>query len=214
MSAPIRTLLTDSDPKKLNRYGRMSLWGEMGYKVTAAACDTLEALNKLDSGEVEFAVLVSRPPETDAETILCRCKELGIPTLVILPRKTSEEYRLAGEKAFALLEGKNINSEFMGKLRSFIASCEGETATTCSAAEYFSFNKDYFGKLFKQETGMTFNSFYNSFRIEYAKQLLSSGSYRINEISELLGFSSVDYFTGVFKRLTGCTPSGYRQTIE
>ena len=254
MSAPIRTLLTDSDPKKLNRYGRMSLWGEMGYKVTAAACDTLEALNKLDSGEVEFAVLVSRPPETDAETILCRCKELGIPTLVILPRKngesvghyfglgacdviveppsrsrlrrallkahrmickgTSEEYRLAGEKAFALLEGKNINSECMGKLRSFIASCEGETATTCSAAEYFSFNKDYFGKLFKQETGMTFNSFYNSFRIEYAKQLLSSGSYRINEISELLGFSSVDYFTGVFKRLTGCTPSGYRQTIE
>ena len=254
MSAPIRILLTDSDPKKLRRYGRMTLWGELGFKVTDTACTTQDALDILDDMSFGLAVLVSRPPETDAETLLQRCKELDIPALVILPRKNGEsvghyfglgacdviveppsrsrlrhallkaqrmickgtgaEYRRAAETAFASLEKRSISSEFMMKLKAFIESCEGETATTCSAAEYFSFNKDYFGKLFKQETGMTFNSFYNGFRIEYAKELLTSGRYRINEISELLGFSSVDYFTGVFKRQTGCTPSGYRKAAD
>ena len=122
----------------------------------------------------------------------------------------SEEYFRAAQKAFAQL--KTADDSFMLKLREFIRDSEGEPATTGSAAEFFSFNRDYFGKLFKQETGMSFNSFYNNFRIEYAKELLSAGRLRVCEISELLGFSSVDYFTGVFRRKTGCTPSCYRES--
>ena len=59
---------------------------------------------------------------------------------------------------------------------------------------------------------MTFNSFYNTFRIEYAKELLRTGKLRVCEISELLGFSSVDYFTGVFRKQTGLTPTHYRES--
>lgn len=123
----------------------------------------------------------------------------------------SEEYRRAAVKAFSVLEMGGGNGDFILKLWDFIERSEGETATTGSAAEFFSFNRDYFGKLFKQETGMSFNSFYNGFRIEYAKELLISGSLRVCEISELLGFSSVDYFTTVFRRQAGCTPSCYRR---
>ena len=123
----------------------------------------------------------------------------------------SEEYLRAAQKAFVQLErGDEV---FVTKLREFIACSEGEPATTGSAAEYFRFNRDYFGKLFKQETGMSFNSFYNSFRIEYAKELLASGRLRVHEISEMLGYSSVDYFTGVFRKKTGVTPSAYRGSI-
>ena len=126
--------------------------------------------------------------------------------------KAGEEYCRAAEKAFAVLDKGSTG--FISKLRDFIAHSEGETATTGSAAEYFSFNRDYFGKLFKQETGMTFNSFYNRFRIEYAKELLETGKFRVCEISELLGFSSVDYFTGVFRRQTGLTPTHYRESTS
>lgn len=122
--------------------------------------------------------------------------------------EAGEEYSRAAEKAFAVLD--KADARFVAKLRDFIAHSEGEAATTGSAAEYFSFNRDYFGKLFKQETGMSFNRFYNCFRMEYAKELLTAGSLRVCEISELLGFSSVDYFTSVFRRETGCTPSRYR----
>ena len=124
--------------------------------------------------------------------------------------EAAEEYRRAAERAFAALE--TTDTRFVSKLRAFIEQSEGETATTGSAAEYFRFNRDYFGKLFKQETGMSFNRFYNRFRMEYAKELLTAGSLRVCEISELLGFSSVDYFTGVFRRETGCTPSVYRES--
>ena len=124
--------------------------------------------------------------------------------------KPGEEYCRAAEKAFAVLDKGSTG--FISKLRDFIAHSEGETATTGSAAEYFSFNRDYFGKLFKQETGMTFNSFYNTFRIEYAKELLRTGKLRVCEISELLGFSSVDYFTGVFRKQTGLTPTHHRES--
>lgn len=126
--------------------------------------------------------------------------------------RAGEEYSRAAEKAFAVL--KRGDQGFISKLRELIAHSEGETVTTGLAADYFRFNRDYFGKLFKQETGMTFNSFYNTFRIEYAKELLETGELRVCEISELLGFSSVDYFTGVFRKQTGFTPTSYRASCQ
>lgn len=249
MSAPINVLLTESDPKKLKRYASLSLWKELGFKVTRTARSTYEAISAMESGECRLLVTVNRAPEVDAAELLKRCTASGVTAIVIVPRndgesvgryftlnacdviveppsrsrlrqslmkahrlisrgEVSEEYRRAAEKAFAALNVRS--SDFVIKLRDFIECSEGETATTGSAAEFFSFNRDYFGKLFKQETGMSFNSFYNGFRIEYAKELLTSGNLRICEISELLGFSSVDYFTGVFRRQVGCTPSLYR----
>ncbi len=54
---------------------------------------------------------------------------------------------------------------------------------------------------------MTFGDFYKIFRIRYAERLLMSGKYKVYEVSSMLGFSSVDYFTTVFKKLKGKTPS-------
>jgi YesN/AraC family two-component response regulator len=79
-----------------------------------------------------------------------------------------------------------------------------------TTAEYFSLNKDYFGKVFKQNTNVTFNYFNSLVKIEYAKDLIKTGNYKAYEISEILGYSSVDYFTKVFKDITGETPSQYK----
>ena len=255
MTAPIKVLLTESDEKKLKRYASLTLWKELGFKVTHTARSTYEAINAIESGECKLLVTVNRPPEADAAELLKRCTAKGMTAIVIVPRKdgesvgryfalnacdviaeppsrsrlrqslmkahrlisrgkTSEEYLRATEKAFSALDISGCHADFISKLRDFIERSEGETATTGSAAEFFSFNRDYFGKLFKQETGMSFNSFYNGLRIEYAKELLTSGSLRVCEISELLGFSSVDYFTSVFRRRTGCTPSRYRAALS
>lgn len=77
-------------------------------------------------------------------------------------------------------------------------------------SEYLGYNKDYFGKLFKLKFGMTFHRFINILKVEYAKELISTGNYKTYEISEILGFSGVDYFTRIFKEVTGTTPSSYR----
>ncbi len=73
-------------------------------------------------------------------------------------------------------------------------------------------NKDYFGKMFKQKTGVVFSSFCTGIKIEYAKKLLLAGN-KNYEISEMLGYSSVDYFTKVFKDTTGMTPSKFKINV-
>lgn len=77
-------------------------------------------------------------------------------------------------------------------------------------ASFLGYNKDYFGKLFKLNFGVSFNKFANILKINYAKELISTGNYKTYEISEILGFSGVDYFTKIFREVTGTTPSSYK----
>lgn len=82
------------------------------------------------------------------------------------------------------------------------------------AAEFMNLNKDYFGKCFIKETGITFGEFYSRLRVEFAKSLLAKGTFRTYEISEKLGFADPDYFTKKFKEVTGITPSEYKASIK
>ena len=115
------------------------------------------------------------------------------------------EYNLALREYLDDIECSD--EKFLMRLRDFLLSCENVTVTTEYAADHFGFNKDYFGRMFKQKMSVTFGDFYKHFRMIYAEKLLSSGRYKVYEVSALLGFSSVDYFTSVFKKITGKTPS-------
>lgn len=77
-------------------------------------------------------------------------------------------------------------------------------------AAHFGYSKDYFGKRFRDCMTVSFSRFYSLLRVEYAKELLGASNYKIYEISELLGYSSVDYFSRIFREYTGSAPSDYR----
>lgn len=80
------------------------------------------------------------------------------------------------------------------------------------AREMLFVNPDYLGKLFQQETGEKLSQYLTRLRIERAQALLGeSGDIRIAEVSEKCGFGhNVQYFSKVFKRCTGVTPTEYR----
>lgn len=78
-------------------------------------------------------------------------------------------------------------------------------------AEELNLNKDYLGKVVKNRTGLNFRNLYNQFKMEYAKPLIKSGQYKVYEISEMLGYTSADYFTQLFKNSTGMTPAEYKK---
>ena len=65
-------------------------------------------------------------------------------------------------------------------------------------------SKDYIGKLFKNKIGITL-------KMEYGKKLLSGSNKKVYEISEELGYSTIDYFSKLFKNYTGFTPVQYRK---
>lgn len=71
-----------------------------------------------------------------------------------------------------------------------------------------------FRSLFKRYTGVAPHNFLIDARLDLARHWLIDSDRPIGEISDVIGFSSVYYFSRLFKKRVGCPPSAYRQRRE
>lgn len=76
-------------------------------------------------------------------------------------------------------------------------------------AEEASFSKYHFIRLFKNIYGQTPYQYLTAARIEKAKRLLRTDK-TVKEVCFLVGFDSTSSFTGLFKKITGTTPSAFK----
>lgn len=72
-------------------------------------------------------------------------------------------------------------------------------------------SKDYFIRLFRQETGDTPNAFITKRKLEKAELLLVTTSLPVNRIADSLGYDDYSYFNRIFKKNSGMTPMQYRK---
>ena len=72
----------------------------------------------------------------------------------------------------------------------------------------------YLTEKFKKETGQSVNSYIRYVKVERAKVLLESTDLSIKELSERLGFNTVNYFIQCFRDTTGYTPAQYRKRFK
>ena len=77
-------------------------------------------------------------------------------------------------------------------------------------AGYLNYSDVYFCKLFKQNFGKNFITYLNEFRMARAKELLADPGINIKDVGYKAGFRDPNYFTRIFKRMVGMTPSEYR----
>jgi AraC family transcriptional regulator len=77
-------------------------------------------------------------------------------------------------------------------------------------AECIGMSQYYFGRLFKQSTGVSPHQFVLRQRIERAKQLLQQKDLAIAEIALLSGFKNQSHLTTLFRKFTGVTPRAFR----
>ncbi|MBQ4110211.1 MAG: helix-turn-helix transcriptional regulator [Clostridia bacterium] len=68
--------------------------------------------------------------------------------------------------------------------------------------------------LFKENTGMSVIAYCRKMKTEAAKKMLREDIYNVSQISELLGFSSVHYFSRTFKKLENISPSEYAKSVK
>lgn len=69
-------------------------------------------------------------------------------------------------------------------------------------------------QLFKEREGCGVIEFICRLRVKRAKEYIRDGQYNFTEISDLLGYSSIHYFSRQFKKLSGMTPSEYSSSIK
>ncbi|GAB6990452.1 response regulator transcription factor [Paenibacillus pini] len=72
----------------------------------------------------------------------------------------------------------------------------------------------YFCLLFKNHVGITFVEYLTNQRIEAAKYLLTHSDKSVTQIGAGIGYHERRYFTKVFQRYTGMTPSEYREQVK
>ncbi len=80
-------------------------------------------------------------------------------------------------------------------------------------AEELNVSPKYLSRIFRKVTGKTCIDYITQVRVDQAKEWLRSTSLRSLEIGEKVGYSNPNYFSLVFKKQTGMSPTEYRQTF-
>ena len=71
-------------------------------------------------------------------------------------------------------------------------------------------SQTYLSRMFKREMGSTFSQYLTNVRIKNAIILMRDPSLRLNEIAELIGYGTQNYFNNIFKRSVGISPQDYK----
>lgn len=102
----------------------------------------------------------------------------------------------------------------IAKAFDFINLHFNEDISLGDVAGYVFMSPWYFSKLFKKESGETFSEFLLKVRINKAKELLKANlELKTYEVAEKVGFNDSRYFGQIFKKVTGMTPSEYRESL-
>lgn len=83
--------------------------------------------------------------------------------------------------------------------------------TLYEVASEAGFSEKYFSTLFRKKMDMPFSSYMKRLRIHHAKTMLKETNMKLKEISEAVGYNSVEYFVRVFAAQEGMNPSAYRK---
>ena len=77
----------------------------------------------------------------------------------------------------------------------------------------FSVGRTYLSRIFKETTGTSPVDYWICAKIKEAKKLIREGNLNVTQISEILGYSGIHHFTRMFKRITGMSPTAYKNTV-
>lgn len=109
---------------------------------------------------------------------------------------------------------KEYKNHIVIKVKKYIASHINEHFTLNDVATIFGISANYLSQLFKKYNDIGFSDYTTLCKIEKAKELLGNSQYKIYEISDMLGFESAFYFSKVFKKVCGVSPTEYQNQLQ
>lgn len=114
------------------------------------------------------------------------------------------------ELAYSITKSKK-ETDIIKKAVNYINRNYTQNITLDTVCKVFSCTRSYMSHNFKKETGQGFREYLTSIRIRSAKLLLRYSDLNVTEISDSLGFCDSNYFSLVFKKYTGKSPTEYKK---
>ena len=108
-------------------------------------------------------------------------------------------------------EEKAVHSSPVLRAKEYIEEYYMEDLTLQKVADEVGISSSYLSTLFTQELDCGFIDYLNKIRIEHACDYLKQHYFKAYEIAYKVGFRDEKYFSRVFKKQTGMTPSEYRK---
>jgi len=119
-------------------------------------------------------------------------------------------FELIDNRMSGLIE--SIKQQVIRKARNQLPEKEARMKLSDFLAAQLHHEYTYLSALFSASEGRTIESYYIEQRIENAKELLTYGEMTLSQIALELEYSSTAHLSSQFKKVTGMTPSEFKQT--
>ena len=236
----MKILIIDDEPKIRNGLSnlltRREGWEVAGAYENAADALKYLAVNQVDvmitdikMPEISGLELIARIRERDKKTAIIilsgysnfqfaqRAIELGVSRYLTKPTNPRElicvleetEKKLGGKQEKEEDSGK-IPNLFVQKAADYIKLNYSEKISIKEIADQLYLSPNYLSELVKKQTGKTISEYLTEYRLEKACQLLDHAEYRVGDVSGMVGIHDGRYFSNMFKKKYGMTPTEYR----
>ena len=131
----------------------------------------------------------------DASSVREYCKRLLLAAIDLRDKVSHSKYKDVADKVIRYIEDHYADEDLSLNV----------------LAEYVRFSPNHLSMIFSQETGETFSKYLIDYRIGKAKEALKCTSMKSSEIALQVGYRDPHYFSYMFKKITGMTPTQYRE---
>lgn len=110
-------------------------------------------------------------------------------------------------------EGR-VNALFLDRATAYVEAHCTEDISVADAAVALGYSKSYFCRLFRDTIHTSFTEFLHLTRVNRARRRMANGETNISRLATEVGFNSLSYFTKIFHRCTGETPSAFCRRVQ
>lgn len=208
-------LVVDEMLERKLLYKKMQKYIGNEYEIYEAA-DEKEAMEIVEKEKIQIAVFLKAEQVIVLKAVDYLVKPYTENELIDVIKEATAGHSAGKEKNFlddaqTVLDREEIRlSKVKKRIERYVQNHYMEEISMYDAAGQMNYSEAYFCKLFKQCFGINFTTYLAKYRIKEAKKLLESSNMSAKEIGKVCGYSDPCYFTRVFKREVGSTPSEYR----